>query len=102
MDAIAEDAAPPPPRMYAMKVMEKAFLLNKDAVEEVMNEVAILQAFQHPFIARLYCSFQVGMVLLSAPMHGSALCFCFVWFLFFICLFNNAFVCLCYFMYLFV
>jgi serine/threonine protein kinase len=41
-----------------MKVMEKAFLEERDALEEVMNEVAILQTLRHPFITRLYCSFQ--------------------------------------------
>ena len=47
-------------RVYAMKVMDKGFLVGKGAIEEVMNEVTLMQGLSHPYIARLYSSFQTG------------------------------------------
>uniref|UniRef100_A0A7S1HZ40 non-specific serine/threonine protein kinase n=1 Tax=Eutreptiella gymnastica TaxID=73025 RepID=A0A7S1HZ40_9EUGL len=47
-------------RVFAMKVMEKAYLYDKDAVDEVINEVNFMQSLKHPYIVRMYCSFQTG------------------------------------------
>jgi len=46
-------------KMYAMKYMNKAMCLKNEAVRNVMKEVEILGALDHPFLVNLWFSFQV-------------------------------------------
>ena len=45
--------------MYAMKYMNKAMCLKNEAVRNVMKEVEILGALDHPLLVNLWLSFQV-------------------------------------------
>lgn len=44
--------------LYAMKYMNKALCLEKDAFRGVIREVDILSSLNHPFIVNLWFSFQ--------------------------------------------
>ncbi|XP_061180069.1 serine/threonine-protein kinase 32B-like [Saccostrea echinata] len=45
-------------KMYAMKYMNKAMCVRKDAVRNVFREVEILSALDHPFLVNLWYTFQ--------------------------------------------
>ncbi|XP_041476689.1 serine/threonine-protein kinase 32B-like isoform X2 [Lytechinus variegatus] len=45
-------------KMYAMKYMNKAMCIRKDAVRNVLREQEILQALEHPFLVNLWFTFQ--------------------------------------------
>lgn len=45
--------------IYALKVLKKAHLINKNQARYAISEVNILKKMSHPFILKLYCSFQV-------------------------------------------
>ena len=44
--------------MYAMKYMNKAIILKKDAIKNVLREVEILRRLEHPFLVNLWFTFQ--------------------------------------------
>lgn len=44
--------------MYAMKYMNKAMCVRKDAVRNVFREVEILSSLDHPFLVNLWYTFQ--------------------------------------------
>ncbi|XP_071483363.1 serine/threonine-protein kinase 32B-like [Diadema antillarum] len=44
--------------MFAMKYMNKAMCIRKDAVRNVLREQEILQALEHPFLVNLWFTFQ--------------------------------------------
>jgi len=54
-------------KIYAMKVLKKAHLLKKKAIMCTITEKDILRKIRHPFIVKLYCTFQnlerVGFVM---------------------------------------
>lgn len=45
-------------KMYAMKYMNKAMCIRKDAVRNVFREVEILSSLDHPFLVNLWYTFQ--------------------------------------------
>ena len=45
-------------KMYAMKYMNKAMCLRKDAVRNVLREVEILIKLEHPFLVNIWFTFQ--------------------------------------------
>ena len=47
-------------KMYAMKYMNKAMCVEKEAVRNVMREVELLMRLDHPFLVNLWFTFQVG------------------------------------------
>lgn len=49
-------------RVYAMKVMRKEVIMQKDHGEYVKSERDLLTAVMHPYIVQLRFSFQVGAV----------------------------------------
>lgn len=44
--------------IFALKVMLKLKVLNKNGHNSVMNERLILQEMKHPFIPKMHCAFQ--------------------------------------------
>lgn len=48
----------PSNKKYAIKVLQKARVLRENKVNEVKMEKHILQLLNHPFIIRLFCTFQ--------------------------------------------
>ena len=49
-------------KMYAMKYMNKAMCVEKDAVSNVFREIELLQRLSHPFIVNLWFTFQVSIL----------------------------------------
>lgn len=49
---------PPANKFFALKIMKKKEILRLNQVEHVFSERAILTALAHPFIVRLYSTFQ--------------------------------------------
>lgn len=45
--------------IYAMKVMRKDKIIQRNCIEDVKSEVDILKKVNHPFIVRLRCAFHV-------------------------------------------
>ena len=45
-------------RLYAMKIMKKEKLLREQKIKPILNERKIMQKLNHPFVVRLYWSFQ--------------------------------------------
>ncbi|RZF39251.1 hypothetical protein LSTR_LSTR010345 [Laodelphax striatellus] len=45
-------------QMYAMKYVQKAQCLERDAVQNVLREVEILSSLEHPYLVNLWFSFQ--------------------------------------------
>jgi RAC serine/threonine-protein kinase len=45
-------------RYYAVKVIKKTSLIDEESLEHVLSENRVLQTLDHPFLVRLYCSFQ--------------------------------------------
>lgn len=45
-------------RLYAMKIMKKEKLLREQKIKPILNERLIMQKLNHPFVIRLYWSFQ--------------------------------------------
>ena len=45
-------------KMFAMKYMNKAMCIRKDAVRNVLKEQEILQNVEHPFLVNLWFTFQ--------------------------------------------
>jgi hypothetical protein len=44
--------------LLAMKVMDKAFILQQEQQSHINSELAVMKQVQHPFIVRLECAFQ--------------------------------------------
>lgn len=44
--------------LYAMKVLSKIYIVQKNEVEHTMSECNILQQIEHPFLVKLHYSFQ--------------------------------------------
>lgn len=44
--------------MYAMKVLEKASVVDKDEYQHTLNEAGVLKTIEHPFLVGLQESFQ--------------------------------------------
>jgi len=49
---------PPPERLYAMKVLNKKEMIQRNKIKRALAEQGILAASNHPFIVTLYHSFQ--------------------------------------------
>ena len=49
--------------LYAMKVLEKAEMVERNKLHRVRTEDTILSAVDHPFVATLFTSFQTGTSL---------------------------------------
>jgi serine/threonine protein kinase len=45
-------------RLYAMKIMRKDKLLRENKIKPIINERTIMEKLDHPFIVKLYWSFQ--------------------------------------------
>ena len=45
-------------RLYAMKIMRKDKLVREQKIKPIINERQIMQDLDHPFIVKLYWSFQ--------------------------------------------
>ena len=45
-------------RLYAMKIMKKEKLLREQKIKPILNERQIMAKLNHPFVVRLYWSFQ--------------------------------------------
>ena len=45
-------------RLYAMKIMRKDKLVREQKIKPIINERHIMQKLNHPFIIKLYWSFQ--------------------------------------------
>jgi len=44
--------------VYAMKILKKKYILEKNQQKNIMTEKAILSHFDHPFLVKLKASFQ--------------------------------------------
>lgn len=45
-------------QVYAMKSLKKKYIIEKNQCENIMTEKNILAHLNHPFLVKLYCSFQ--------------------------------------------
>lgn len=45
-------------RYFAVKVIKKSSLIDDESLEHVLAENRVLQTLDHPFLVKLYCSFQ--------------------------------------------
>lgn len=48
----------PKKRLFAVKIVKKDSLIDDDAIEHILSENATLHAVSHPFLVKLYTSFQ--------------------------------------------
>jgi len=46
---------------YAIKVIKKSALIDEEALEHVLAENRVLQQIDHPFLVKLYYSFQTAV-----------------------------------------
>ena len=58
-------------KLFAMKYINKEACLKQKAVENIVAEVDLLRSIDHPFIVRLWFTFQV-----SVPYITLQLCTC--------------------------
>ncbi len=49
--------------LYAMKVISKNFIIQREKVEQILTERRILEKVNHPFIVRLHFAFQTKYYL---------------------------------------
>jgi len=47
-------------KLYAIKILRKEFIIQKDEVYHTLTENRVLQSTNHPFLISLKCSFQTG------------------------------------------
>lgn len=45
-------------RLLAVKIIKKTSLVDEESLEHVLSENRVLQSLDHPFLVKLYCSFQ--------------------------------------------
>lgn len=45
-------------KVYAMKILKKKYIIEKDQVQHIMTEKQILAGINHPFLVQLKASFQ--------------------------------------------
>jgi serine/threonine kinase 38 len=45
-------------RYLAVKIIKKSSLIDEESLEHVLSENRVLQTLDHPFLVKLYCSFQ--------------------------------------------
>eukprot|EP00158_Paraphelidium_tribonemae_P005735 Partr_v1_DN27497_c1_g1_i1_m72422 putative AGC family protein kinase len=45
-------------RYFAVKIIKKSSLIDEESLEHVLAENRVLQTLDHPFLVKLYCSFQ--------------------------------------------
>ncbi len=45
-------------RVYAMKVLKKKYIIEKNQENNIMMEKNILSSIDHPFLVKMYCAFQ--------------------------------------------
>ncbi len=61
--------------LYAMKVISKALVVQKDKVEQAMTERRILERAKHPFIVSLHYAFQsVTPLMMIITCDSEATC----------------------------
>ena len=47
-------------RYFAVKVIKKSILIDEESLDHVLAENRVLQTLDHPFLVKLYCSFQTS------------------------------------------
>ncbi len=47
-----------PNQLYAIKIIKKAGIIDEESLEHVLAENRVLQTMDHPFLVKLYSSFQ--------------------------------------------
>ena len=52
-------------KLFAMKYINKEACLKQRAVENIVAEVDLLRSIDHPFIVRLWFTFQVSLISLQ-------------------------------------
>ena len=55
--------------MYAMKYMNKAQCLQKEAIKNVVREMSILRHLEHPFLVNLWYSFEGKSTVFSDNIY---------------------------------
>lgn len=55
-------------KLYAVKVIKKSGLVDDESLEHVLSENRVLQTMDHPFLVKLYASFQTSV---SLPLPSS-------------------------------
>jgi len=53
----------PTNQYYAVKVIKKSGLIDDESLEHVLAENRVLQSLNHPFLVKLYYSFQTEVLL---------------------------------------
>jgi serine/threonine protein kinase len=48
--------------IFAMKVMDKEFIAEKNKTEQVLTELRIMEGLEHPFITSLHSAFQTVII----------------------------------------
>jgi len=63
--------------VYAIKILKKSVILQKDEVDHTLTENAVLQSTRHPFLTGLKCSFQTPdlLVFVMEYVNGGELFF---------------------------
>ena len=51
----------PAGKLYAVKVIKKSGLVDDESLEHVLSENRVLQTMDHPFLVKLYASFQTSV-----------------------------------------
>ena len=62
-------------KLFAMKYINKEACLKQRAVENIVAEVDLLRSIDHPFIVRLWFTFQVSVPYIT-PLISLQLCTC--------------------------
>ena len=57
-------------KLYAVKVLKKMMVLESEELEHTRTERAILKDMRHPFLVRMYFSFQVTQPKGGVPEPG--------------------------------
>ncbi|KAI3650631.1 hypothetical protein MP228_004112 [Amoeboaphelidium protococcarum] len=47
-------------RYFAVKIIKKSSLIDDEALDHILSENRVLQQLSHPFLVKLYCSFQTA------------------------------------------
>ena len=57
----------PTGKLYAVKIIKKSGLVDDESLEHVLSENRVLQTMDHPFLVKLYASFQTSVLFLHFP-----------------------------------